>query len=43
MCLGEIRKFQSPYLPVWNVLSVISVSMDLIGYQISLFSAHLLL
>jgi len=27
-CLGEIRKFQSPYLPVWNVLSVISVNMD---------------
>jgi len=42
-CLGEIRIFQSPYLPVWNVLSVISVSMDSIGYQISFFSAHLLL
>jgi len=42
-CLGEIRKFQSPYLPVWNVLSVISVSMDLIWYQVSYFSAHLLL
>jgi len=42
-CLGDIRNFQSPYLPVWNVLSVISVSMDIIGYQISFFSANLLL
>jgi hypothetical protein len=41
--LGEIRKFQSPYLPVWKVWSVISVSMDLIGYQIPFFSAHILL
>jgi len=41
-CLGEIQKFQSPYLPVWNILSVISVSMDLIEYQVSFFSAHLL-
>jgi len=42
-CLGDIRNFQSPYLPVWNVLSIISVSMDLIGYQISFLSGHLLL
>jgi len=42
-CLGEIRKFQSPYLPLWNVLSVIAVSMDWIGYQVTFFSAHLLL
>jgi len=42
-CLCEIRKFHSPYLPVWNLLSVITVSMDSIGYQISFFSAHFLL
>jgi len=40
-CLGESQKFQGPYLPVWNILSVISVSMDSIGYEISFFSAHL--
>jgi len=42
-CLGAIRKFQSPWLPVWNVLSVISVSMDQPGRQISFFSADVLL
>ena len=31
MCLGEIRKFQSPQLPVWNILSVILVNMGLSG------------
>jgi len=34
MCAGEIRNFQSPSLPVWNVLSVISVNMDQCGCQI---------
>ena len=33
-CLGEIWKFQSPYLPVWNVVSVIAVNMDPAGCQI---------
>ena len=28
MGLGEIRKFESSQLPVWNVLSVVSVNMD---------------
>jgi len=42
-CLGEIRKFHTTYLPVWNVLSVILVSMDSIGYQISFCSALLML
>jgi len=42
-CLGEIRKLHSPYLLVWNVLSIILVSMDSIGYQVWFFSAHLLL
>jgi len=28
MCLGEIRNVKSADLPVWNVLSVISVNMD---------------
>ena len=42
-CLGAIQECQSPYLPVWNILSVISVNMDLIGYHTSFSSAHLLL
>ena len=33
-CLGEIPKFQSPYLPIWNVLSVISINMNQTGCQI---------
>jgi len=33
-CLGEIRKFESPLLPVWNVLSVIPVNMELPGCRI---------
>jgi len=33
-CLGEIRKFQSPLLPVWNFLSVILVNMELPGCRI---------
>ena len=43
MCLSEIQNFQSPYLPVSNVLSVISVNMDPTGYQISFSSVTLLL
>ena len=33
-CLGEIRQFQSPLPPGWNVLSVISVNTDQPGGQI---------
>ena len=43
MCLGEIRMFQSAYLLVSNVLSVISVNMDQSGYQIWFSSANVLL
>jgi len=42
-CVGEIPKFQSPYLPVWNVLLVISVNMEYPVCQIWFDSANLLL
>jgi len=28
ICLGEIRKLQSPYLPIWSVESAFSVNRD---------------
>ena len=42
-CLGELRKFQSALLPVWNILSVTSINMYLTGYQIWYSSANFLL
>ena len=42
-CLGEIWKSQNLYLPVWNVLSVISVNMDPPGCQIWSSSVNSLL
>ena len=43
MCHGEIWKFQSPSLPVWNVLCITSVNMSRRGCKIWSSSANLLL
>jgi hypothetical protein len=42
-CLGDIRKLQSLYLPVCNVLSVLSINMDFTWSQFQFSSPNLLL